>query len=87
MVWTMEPLMAEVGAEWLERLKDPEAFGELVAAYAAPLKRYLTACFRSSADGEELTQETLLRFLESVSSFRGDSSAKPIFSGSPTISP
>jgi len=78
MVWTVEPLMAEVGEEWLERLKklDPEALGELVADYAAPLKRYLTGMLRNPADGEELTQETLLRFLKAVSSFRGESSVK-----------
>jgi RNA polymerase sigma-70 factor, ECF subfamily len=78
MVWTAEPLMAEAEEEWLERLRkrDQDAFKELVARFAGPIKRYLTGMLRNPADGEELAQETFLRFLGGLSSFRGDSSVK-----------
>lgn len=70
--------MAEAKEEWLERLRkrDQEALKELVAQFAGPIRRYLTGMLRSPADGEELAQETLLRFLGALSSFRGDSSVK-----------
>lgn len=64
--------------EWLERLKkrDKEALKDLVATHAGPLRRYLTSLLRNPADGEELAQETFLRFLGALSSFRGESSVK-----------
>jgi RNA polymerase sigma-70 factor (ECF subfamily) len=70
--------MTEDTAKWLEALrrKDESTVGELVRTYGEPLKRYLSAMVRNHSDGEELAQETLIRFLDGLRSFRGEASIK-----------
>jgi RNA polymerase sigma-70 factor (ECF subfamily) len=70
--------MTEDTAKWLEGLRrqDESTVGELVRTYGEPLKRYLSAMVRNRSDGEELAQETLIRFLNSLRTFRGEASIK-----------
>ncbi|MFZ5984861.1 MAG: RNA polymerase sigma factor [Acidobacteriota bacterium] len=70
--------MAEDREPWLESLKngDEGAFRELVKGFAGPLKRYLSGLLRDPAEAEDLTQETFLRFAQSLSDFRGDCSVR-----------
>lgn len=70
--------MQEAKDPWVIRLRarDADALEEMVRAYSGPLRRYLTGMVRNPSDGEELAQETLLRFLENLDSFRGESSVK-----------
>lgn len=70
--------MVEVLNQWLEGLKsgEEEAARRLVREFGGPLLRYLATMVKNAADAEELTQETFVRFLNGLSSFRGDCSIK-----------
>jgi RNA polymerase sigma-70 factor (ECF subfamily) len=70
--------MPEVTDPWLKALrsKDKEAVEEFVRRHGQPLRRYLAAMVRSEAEAEDLAQEAFLRLLDSLPSFRGDSSLK-----------
>lgn len=70
--------MGEARDAWLDRLRarDEESLRELVRTHSGPLRRYLTSMLRNPADGEELAQETFVRFLEGLSAFRGEASVK-----------
>jgi RNA polymerase sigma-70 factor (ECF subfamily) len=78
MVYRVEFWMPEVKDPWIERLRarDENTLGELVRTYSGPLRRYLSGMLRNPSDGEDLAQETLMRFLENLNSFRGESSVK-----------
>ena len=70
--------MAKETQEWLARLKarDEEALQRLFGEYSSPLGRYLTGMVRDSAAAEDLVQETFIRFLDHLESFRGEASTK-----------
>lgn len=70
--------MREDPESWLDTLRSGEegAFRELVKTFAGPLKRYLSGLLRDPAEAEDLAQETFLRFIQSLSGFRGDCSIR-----------
>ena len=70
--------MEEDRDAWLDRLRgrDEDSVRELIRTFAGPLRRYLTSMLRNPADGEELAQETFVRFMEGLSAFRGEASVK-----------
>lgn len=70
--------MEEARDGWLDRLRarDEEAVRELVRTFSGPLRRYLTNMLRNPADGEEMAQEALVRFVEGLPAFRGEASVK-----------
>lgn len=70
--------MAEADRRWEEELRrrDPEAVRRLWEEFSAPLRRFLAGMLRHPADAEDLSQETLVRFLAHAQEFRGESSVK-----------
>lgn len=54
----------------LVRRRDPAAFGHLVRRHLASLHRYLTRLTGSTADADELCQETFLRVWQRAASYR-----------------
>ena len=70
--------MREDQERWLEALKarQEEAIRQLVREFGEPLRRYCSAMVRSPADGEDLAQEALVRFVGAVDAFRGEASVK-----------
>jgi RNA polymerase sigma-70 factor (ECF subfamily) len=64
--------------EFLERLKanDAAAFDELVTRFSGDIYGLLVSLTSDVEEARDLTQETFLRVVRSVKSFRGDSSLK-----------
>jgi RNA polymerase sigma-70 factor, ECF subfamily len=54
------------------RARDPAAFEQLIVAHAAPLQRMLRRVLGSTADAEEVLQETFLKAWRAIEGFRGD---------------
>lgn len=52
---------------------DPDAFERLVCRYQAPVYRIALRLLQSSADADDVTQDTFVRAWRSLSRFRGDS--------------
>jgi RNA polymerase sigma-70 factor, ECF subfamily len=63
---------------FIERLKlgEESAFNELVDSYSPDIFALLMRLTNNSEDAHDLTQETFLRVLRSIKSFRGDSGLK-----------
>ncbi len=52
--------------------RDPHAFEELIVLYAPRLQRMLRRTLGSSADAEEVLQETFLKAWRAIGAFRGE---------------
>ena len=63
---------------FLEKLKagDPLAFDQLVNRYSADIYGLLTRLTEDTEEAKDLTQETFLRALRSIGSFRGEADIK-----------
>lgn len=59
------------------RAGDPEAFGELVACYRAPIYGYLVRCGVAREVRDDLFQEIFLRIHRAAASYREDSPLHP----------
>lgn len=57
--------------KWLQavRYREEEALRELIALYAAPLRRFIHGIVRNPHDSEDLAQEAFLRFLNHPQEF------------------
>jgi len=69
--------MVDAGTlELLERAQagEQEAFDDLVAPHRESIRRFALAAARSSADADDIAQETMMRAMRSIGSFRADSS-------------
>lgn len=66
------------GDLFIERLKkgDPEAFGTLVERYTSDIYGLLLRLTEDPEEARDLTQETFLRALRAIGSFRGDAELK-----------
>jgi RNA polymerase sigma-70 factor, ECF subfamily len=64
--------------KFIERLKlgDEAAFNELVTVYSSSIYSLLFRLTGNSEDAKDLTQDTFLRVVKSVKSFRGESGIK-----------
>lgn len=64
--------------EFLERLKasEAEAFDQLITKFSGELYGLLFRLTGNAEEAQDLTQETFLRVVQSVNSFRGDASLK-----------
>jgi RNA polymerase sigma-70 factor, ECF subfamily len=64
--------------EFIERLKlgEEEAFNELVTLYSSSVYALLFRLTSNCEDAKDLTQDTFIRVIKSVKTFRGDSGIK-----------
>ena len=67
-----QPVADEARLVARARERDAVAFEQLIVAQAAPLQRMLRRMLGSTADAEEVLQETFLKAWRAIERFRGD---------------